>query len=86
MIISLGAVPGSPVFEGAISRRTDDISGKAYKYAAHCGRFPFLVSGRFNNPSMSALRLRGSIPLINMRTCRVTGYTAVTLEFYQQLE
>jgi hypothetical protein len=86
MMTSLGAVIGSPVFEGAINRRTDDISGSAYKYAGHCGRVPFLVFGRFYNPSMSALRLRGSIPLINMRTCRVTGYTAVTLEFYQQLE
>jgi hypothetical protein len=79
---SLGAEKGSPVFEGAISRKTDDISGNAYKYAGRCGRFPFLVSGRFADNAMSSLHLKGSAPIVDSHNCRVTRYAPVDLEFH----
>jgi hypothetical protein len=72
---AVGAVPGTKIFEGAISRRTDHISGLAFHLAGFCGAHPYQAAGRFGN-SEDILVLQGAPPVVNPRTCRVTGYRA----------
>ena len=74
-LIAAGAMPGIKLFEGAISRRTDHISGLAYYLAGFCGPHPYQAAGRFVNGE-NILVLKGAAPTVNQRNCRVTGYTA----------
>jgi hypothetical protein len=81
MMIKVGAQEGAPAFDGAISRRTGEIGGNAYKYASRCGHFPFAVTGRFRDTSWSILNLKGMVPIVNVTNCRVTGYVPISLQY-----
>ncbi len=84
-LVEVGVQNGTILFNGAVNRRTGFLSGVAYIYGGECGNFPYTVSGYYNDASV--LRLHGSAPIVNHRSCRVIGYKSfgpnATLEFFR---
>jgi hypothetical protein len=76
----MGVDGSTKLFDGAVNKRTDEVSGLAYYTTATCGSYSYKVSGSFKEYG-SVLILKGQSPIVNAQSCRVVGYKNDVLKF-----